>query len=271
MQRIRTLGQGGLGVVDLYLNTDGRYYAVKKVLQPWAQDHVRRFIREVKIMAGLEHPNIIKLVNHDVSGHNPWYVMPYYPDGSLRDRIRQYNSNGFGFTREGASAIVYHLASALSFAHKRGVLHRDLKPENVLFAGKEPVLADWGIGKFIHHESHTRIAYGIGTPIYCAPEQLQFGQADARSDIYSLGIIYRELLTGSASGTVLDPRVRAIVNRMTAAQPQDRYQSMDEIIWAVRSLNVVNEKDPMQDFWKGVAVVGLSVAGVYLISKLLGG
>ena len=123
-------------MVDLYMNTDGRYYAVKQVLQPWAKDHLRRFVREVKIMAGLEHRNIIKLVNHDVSGTNPWYGMLYCPDGSLRDRINQQSWHGGGFTPNAASAIIYHFASALSFARHSGVLHSGLKPESVPFARK---------------------------------------------------------------------------------------------------------------------------------------
>ncbi len=197
MKRIRTLGQGGLGIVSLYKTTNGQQYAVKQMLYSWDDNHYERFKREIKIMADLIHKNIVKVLNFDIHNENPWYVMPFFKDGSLRDKLINLKNEGKVYSIKGASSIIYYIANALRHAHLKGIIHRDLKPENILFDRKEPIIADWGIGKFIHKESKVLTYGGLGTKIYCSPEQWNSGKSDHRSDIYSLGIIYRELLTGS--------------------------------------------------------------------------
>jgi len=267
MVRVRNIGQGGLGVVDLYQNNDGNFYAVKQMLFQWDYEHRERFKREVNIMRNLTHRNIVNLLNFDVHNNSPWYIMPYFQDGSLRDRLRDLKVKGKLHSPKASSAIILFLADALLHAHQKGIIHRDLKPENILFNGQEPVLADWGIGKFIHRESRVLTNGGIGTKSYCAPEQWNEGVSDHRSDIFSLGLIYRELLTGSLYGKIEDSRINVIVNNMTATSPDDRYQSMGDVINAIRSLDMVSDK-PLKDFWEGALIVAGVVGFLSLLSSL---
>ena len=218
MKFVADIGKGGLGIVRLYRHEDsGNHYAVKFMLQKWDANLYKRFVKEVELMMNLAHKNIMKILKHDVKNENPHYVMPYYKDGSLRDRLNDMLSKGKVFSPEAATSIIYVLADALSYAHARGAIHRDMKPENIMFNGREPIVADWGIGKFIHHDSPvlTKTNGALGTQPYCAPEQWSHGLSDARSDIYSLGLIYRELLTGKINGTVTEPRIAAIIRKMT--------------------------------------------------------
>ena len=131
MQRIRNIGQGGLGIVDLYQAQNGVHYAVKQMIYAWDENHFERFKREINIMANLAHKNIVKLLNFDVQNGNPWYVMPYYKDGSLRDRLRNLKVQGRIYSPKAASGIIVYLADALYHAHQKGIIHRDLKPENI--------------------------------------------------------------------------------------------------------------------------------------------
>lgn len=269
MNRVKTLGQGGFGIVSLYQTTNGQQYAVKQMIYDWDNTHYERFKREVEIMANLIHKNIVKILNFNILNKNPWYAMPYYKDGSLRDKLLDMQSKGQVYSLKGGSAIIYYLADALRHAHKQGAIHRDLKPENILFDGKEPIIADWGIGKFIHKQSKVLTHAGIGTKLYCAPEQWEKGVSDQRSDIFSLGVIYRELITGSLTGRITDRNVNNIIDRMTMTSPDDRYQTMDELMRDIKSLNIISQ-DPMHDFWTGLVVAGAAIAIIVILSKLLG-
>jgi serine/threonine protein kinase len=270
MKRIRTIGNGGLGVVTLYQTTDGKNYAVKHMINQWDDNHYERFKREVEIMLNLAHKNIVKVINFNIQNNNPWYVMPFFKDGSLRDRLLDLQSLGHIYSMKSSSGIIYYLADALNHAHNRGVIHRDLKPENILFNGKEPMLTDWGIGKFIHKESKILTHGAIGTNSYCSLEQWNNGLSDRRSDIYSLGLVYRELLTGSLTGKIQDKRVDAIVNKMTKQSPEDRYQNREEVMTDIAALNEISISEPMKDFWEGAVVVGAALGFVYLLAKALG-
>jgi serine/threonine protein kinase len=269
MKRIRTLGKGGLGIVSLYQSNNGQNFAVKQMLEQWDEHDYERFKREVKIMANLVHKNIVNVLNFNILNNNPWYLMPYYEDGSLRDKLMDIKSKGQIYSLKGATGIIYQLADALDHAHEFGVIHRDIKPENILFNGKEPVIADWGIGKFIHIESKLLTNNGLGTRSYCSPEQWESGLSDSRSDIYSLGLVYRELLTGSPTGQIQERKINDIVSKMTATSPADRYQKMSEVKEALGALNEISTSDPMKDFWEGVvrttAVLGIAI----LLAKII--
>jgi serine/threonine protein kinase len=270
MNRIRTLGQGGFGVVSLYQETNGQCYAVKQMLSTWNAHLFERFKREIQIMKSLVHKNIAKIITFSIDNNRPFYVMPFFKNGSLQDDILKLESKGEVYPIKRASAIVYYIADALRYAHSRGAIHRDLKPQNILFNdNNEPVIADWGIGKFIHKESLVLTCGRLGTEKYCAPEQWKNGDSDLRSDIYSLGVIYRELLTGSVDGQVGDARVNAIINKMTMENPDDRYQSMGEVMQAIKALGIVNTADPLKDFLEVVAVAAIGVGLCCLIAKLL--
>lgn len=267
MKFVEDIGRGGLGIVRLYRHEkSGNPYAVKFMLEKWDDHLYKRFVQEIRLMTNLVHDNIMKILKYDVKNENPHYVMPYYRDGSLRDRLNDMKANGKVFSVQAATSIIYVLAEALSYAHQRGAIHRDFKPENILFNGREPILADWGIGKFIHRDSPvlTKTNGKLGTQPYCAPEQWSHGLSDARSDIYSMGLVYRELLTGKIDGTVSDLKIAAIIRRMTTHAPEDRYQSMDQVLAELRNLHVVNETDPMDSFWSALGAIGIA-AGVALV------
>ncbi|MDP4149346.1 MAG: serine/threonine-protein kinase [Bacteroidota bacterium] len=268
LNRIKTLGRGGLGVVSLYQTTEGQV-AVKQMLNSWDSTLRERFHREIQIMASLVHKNIVKILNYNISQAEPWYTMKYYKDGSLRDQIKKLAELGKIYNQSAAASIIYFLADAMSHAHANNIIHRDLKPENILFENEEPKIADWGIGRFIHHQSKVLTNEGIGTKIYCAPEQWQSGNADQRSDIYSLGIIFRELLTGLTHGTISDPILNNIVTKMTALSPDDRYQSMYEVMQAIQTLEIVNTENPMQAFWEGAAKVAITAGLAWLLINAL--
>lgn len=265
---VREIGQGGLGTVALYRHHNGKHFAVKRMLHSWDGQLYERFVREIKIMRKLTHRNIIKVLGYDIEVNNPYYVMPFYQDGSLRDRLNSMKNKGKKLSPQAATSIVFVLAQALAYSHKNGAIHRDLKPENILFKEDQPILADWGLGKFIHKESKIITKGGIGTVHYCAPEQWHDCKSDERSDIYSLGLIFRELLTGELHGQITNAKIKKIIDRMTELNPDDRYQSMDEVMIDIKNLKVVNESNPMDSFWKGLAAAGL-IIGIAAILKAI--
>lgn len=236
-------------MVSLYQNSNGKQYVVKHMLNQWDEEYYERFRREIIVMADVDHQNILKVLNHGVLNNNPWYMMPHFKEGSLREKLINLKTRGQIYSAKGASGFIYYLAGAISAAHEFGLIHRDIKPENILFKGKVPIIADWGIGKFIHKRSKVFANIGLGTKAYCSPEQWEGGVSDGRSDIYSLGLVYRELLTGSLTGKIEDQQIKEIVKKMTAIRPASRYQLIGEVMQAIESLNIISSTNPMKDFW----------------------
>ena len=195
----REVGRGGMAVVFLAHDVKHHRRVAVKVLRPELAAGLGpdRFLREIQIGAGLSHPHILPLFDSGQAGSSLYYVMPYVEGESLRDRL----------IREGqlpladALRIADQVASALAYAHGRGVVHRDVKPENILLSGGEAVVADFGIARAISaaggdHLTQTGIA--MGTPAYMSPEQaLGSAEVDGRSDIYSLGCVLYEMLAGA--------------------------------------------------------------------------
>ncbi|MCU0446723.1 MAG: protein kinase [Microscillaceae bacterium] len=196
--------------------------------------------------------------------------MPFFEKGSLRTLLNEFKTKNLIFTPKSTTAIILLIAQAMQYAHSKGTIHRDLKPENILFDGFEPIIADWGIGKFIHYQSVVLTNKGIGTQGYCSPEQWNNSNlTNHRTDIYALGIIFREVLTGSIDGHIQDNRLRNIVINMTNQNPNDRYQSMQEVINAIYSLNTVSA-NPQNDFWEDVGRTSLVLGSIVLGGVLLG-
>ncbi len=191
------LGRGGMSTVylahDLHFERD---VAVK--LLPLELLHQstfrRRFEREAKVVAALDHPAIVPVYDFGEEKEQPFLVMRFMPGGSLSDRLKQ----GALSIKE-ASAIISQLAPALDEVHAHGIIHRDLKPSNILFdQRRDPFISDFGTAKLTQAQTKlTDTGGAVGTPAYMSPEQIQGdAELDGRSDIYSLGIILFEMLTG---------------------------------------------------------------------------
>ena len=253
----RELGEGGAATV--YLARDikhGRNVAIK-VFKPELAETLgaERFGREIRTAANLQHPHILTVHDSGVADGLLYYVMPYVEGESLRARI----------TREGGLPIgdviriLREVADALGTAHAAGVVHRDIKPDNVLLSGRHALVADFGVAKAISESTGrnlvTTIGVALGTPAYMAPEQAAADpHVDHRADIYALGVLGYEMLTGeppfvrrtpqevlaahvtepapavSARRQSVPPALDALIAKCLLKQPGDRYQSAEEVV-----------------------------------------
>ena len=253
----REIGQGAFATVYLARDLKHERKVALKVLHadPTSETGELRFIREIRLLAGLQHPNILSL--HD-SGHVEallYYVMPYVSGETLRDRIDRLRQ----LPADAACTIAREVADALAYAHGHGIIHRDIKPENILLSTGHPILADFGIARAIDLagvRQLTQTGMGSpGTPAYMSPEQLMGDrELDGRSDTYSLGCVLYEMLTGkppfsgkegfvkrftepplSVSTVRRDlPRwIDDVVAKALARSPRDRYQTAQEFVDAL--------------------------------------
>ena len=209
---LERLGQGGMGEVWKARDTQLRRYVAIKLLHADLEanpDFVAHFLREAQFVASLRHPNIVQvhdfqLINTQGSSVKAYMVMDYIEGGTLADYIRNTIRRGF-FPR--AADIVYlftAISLALDYAHQQGMIHRDIKPANILLdrpttAGKplgEPILSDFGIARLQGTGTSTITRDLIGTPLYISPEQAEGRAVNERSDLYSLGIVLYEIMTG---------------------------------------------------------------------------
>jgi len=208
-----------------------------------------RFLKEGKIVGQLSHPHIITI--YDIGVHQTCYymAMEYVSGGTLKERILA------GLAVEQAVEILRQIGEALGYAHKRGFVHRDVKPANILFRENgSAVLSDFGIAKaFADGTQMTGTGWTVGTPNYMSPEQALGKTVDARSDLYSLGIVFYEMLTGEKPYQSQDPfatalmhvnspvprlpptlaRFQEIIDRLLAKEPKDRYPSAEALIAAI--------------------------------------
>lgn len=192
----KELGAGGMAKVYLAVDTKLDRPVALKVLSPAFAENSRitkRFIKEAKTAAQLQHSNIVSIFDVGKQGTMNYFAMEYLQE-NLKDRIKQ----GGGLKPREALSIVKDVAKALSYAHKKGFVHRDIKPDNIMFRKDGAVvLVDFGIVKAVDETTKlTRTGMSVGTPQYMSPEQIKARKVDGRSDIYSLGIVLFELLTG---------------------------------------------------------------------------
>lgn len=194
----KRIGKGGMGTVYLAFQEKlERQVALKVLLPIYADDNkiTQRFMTEAKIAAKLQHTNIVSIYDVGEYQDNYYFAMEYLPR-SLMDIIK-FSENG-QIKPEVALNILKQISSALDYAHKKGVIHRDVKPSNIMLRSDgTPVLVDFGIAKLMESTSNlTKTGTSIGTPHYMSPEQIQGLDTDGRADIYSLGVVFYEMLEG---------------------------------------------------------------------------
>ncbi|MFT3840616.1 MAG: serine/threonine-protein kinase [Myxococcaceae bacterium] len=239
------VGKGGMGevfqAVQLSLN---RKVALKLLSQELAKDDafVARFEKEGAALAALSHPNIVSIVDKGKTDTTYFIVMEFVDGPSLREVMRSPL-----YTTAQALHMFAQICRAIDYAHQRGIIHRDLKPENILFdeqAGGIAKVTDFGLAGFEDKNEKynlTQTHVAMGTASYMAPEQMiDARKADARADIYSLGVVLYELLAGEVPKGAFDPvsskradidkRLDGIVARCLKQQPGDRYQSVGDLM-----------------------------------------
>lgn len=220
-QILEELGRGGMGVVyKAYDPTLERQVAIK-VLAPhlvWEKDFVARFLREARAAAKLNHPNIVTIYEVGQEGQLYYFVMAYVPGRSLAEIIAQRGS----LPLAEALAIAEQVAAALDCAHEQGLIHRDIKPSNVLVDEKgRAVLTDFGIVRATQGPRLTGSGVTLGTPEYMSPEQARGEDATAACDIYSLGIVIYEMLSGDVPFRATTP-VAVLLKQATESPPSLR-------------------------------------------------
>ena len=251
----RQLGQGGMALVFLAQDRKHTRPVALKVLRPDLAAALGRdrFLREIQLAACLTHPHILPLYDSGEAAGLLYYVMPYVEGESLRDRL---NRTAPVALRD-ALQIARDVADALGYAHGRNVVHRDIKPENILLEAGHAVVSDFGIARAVSAaggQNLTQPGLLVGTPHYMSPEQAGGDRpVDGRSDLYSLGCVIFEMLTGQAPMAHLSdlaliaqrltspaPSLRSVmasvpdaidelVARLLAREPADRYQTASEV------------------------------------------
>ncbi|HEY6829977.1 MAG TPA: protein kinase [Gemmatimonadaceae bacterium] len=260
---IRELGRGGTAIVYLARErATGEEVAIKLIRAKYIEDEeaVTRFAREARFVAQLDHPNIVAVHRVlDLGPSGTALVMAHVPGRTLKQVIKEHGRLSVRRTEE----VLRGVAKALGAAHAMGIIHRDVKPENIFIDGKgHALLADFGLARSMSNDTHLTMAgVAIGTPAYMAPEQIDGNDLDARGDIYSLGLVTWEMLTGHRpwEGESLYavlyhqkherlPDVRdirddvpdylaEIVNRAIAKNRDERWQSTKALLDALRKKN----------------------------------
>ena len=242
---IRKINQGGMSTVYLAIQISvGRVVALKVMNPQLNSDPAfsERFQREATIVGQLSHPNIVAI--YDIGRHEDlnYIAMDYLPNGSVHDKM------GTGLNGEEVLRIIREIASALDHAHEKGYIHRDIKPENILFrADNSAVLSDFGVARGLAVNSRmTHVGTVVGTPHYMSPEQTKGNSVDGRSDLYSLGIVFYEMLTGTLPYQG-DEAVTIALKHISAPIPKlpMQYLAYQKI------LEKLLAKDPEQRFQRG--------------------
>jgi serine/threonine-protein kinase len=246
----RELGEGGMGTVYLGRHTVLDQQVAIKALSPLlARDQAlrERFIQEANIQAGLRHPGIVQVLTAEMEGEQPSLVMEYIEGRSLSEVLEIRGA----LPVDDALKIMAQVLSAVGYAHRQGVIHRDLKPSNVMvMASGEAKVTDFGIAKVLGSSKLTRTGTAMGSPHFMSPEQIRRPETvDARSDVYSLGCVFYEVLTGrppfgekDASGTESDFEIKTA--HVSEAVPALETVKPDVPAWLAQLVMTMLEKAP---------------------------
>jgi tetratricopeptide (TPR) repeat protein/TolB-like protein len=261
-----------------------------------------RFLQEIRIVAQLQHPHVLTLLDSGEVGGTLYYVMPYIEGESLRDKLEREHE----LPVPDALRLLREVADALAFAHGKGVVHRDIKPDNVLLTGRHAVVADFGVSKALTaatgENKVTTLGVALGTPAYMAPEQAAADATiDHRADIYALGILGYELLTGRPPFTGSTPQqilgaqvtetprsvteirpavpetVSSVLMRCLEKRPADRWQTAEELRAQLEALQTPSGgiapttalpgRRRRAYLWGLAAAVVVALAGVFAVSR----
>jgi serine/threonine-protein kinase len=249
LEIIELIGAGGMGAVYKARQSGlDRVVALKILPEEFGHDpkFALRFTREARTLAKLTHPNIVSVYEFGKVEDTYYFLMEYVDGSTLRDVVRARQ-----LAPQHALTIVPHLCDALQYAHDKGVIHRDIKPENILLAVDGSVkIADFGLSRILGNESQQDDLTGthqvMGTLRYMAPEQFEGSRGvDHRADIYSLGVVFYEMLTGElplgrfaapSQKVAIDVRLDEVVLRTLEKEPQRRYQHASQIKSDVQSI-----------------------------------
>jgi serine/threonine protein kinase len=305
LEIIGLLGQGGMGVVYKARQARLNRLVALKILSPEREkdpQFAERFEREAQALARLNHPNIVTVYDFGESGGHYYLVMEFVDGTNLRELLRAGH-----LAPEQALAIVPRICEALQFAHEQGIIHRDIKPENILLDKQGRVkVADFGLVKLKGPDAPpgaapppatqappaalTKTGRVLGTPHYMAPEQVERPQAvDHRADIYSLGVVFYEMLTGElplgkfqppSQKVQVDVRLDTVVLRALEKEPERRYQHANEVQTVLQTIASTSAPPPQRPatqpgrkaptkkaLWYGLVAAGfcLAAAGASLI------
>jgi serine/threonine protein kinase len=247
-----SVGRGGMATV--YRARDRRTsqdVAIKFISPALAENEqfIRRFRREVKVVAQLDHPNIVPVLDYGEQDGYAYQVMPFLNIGSLSDRLDK-----GPISIEDGGRVLDQVATALAYAHQHGVIHRDVKPSNILLDPEgNALLADFGMARRVEATESLTGSAVIGTPAYMAPEQVQGGPVDSRCDQYALGVILFQLSTGTLPYAAKTPMgyllkhvnepfpaasqrnqqvplmIEHVILKATAKDPAERFESISEM------------------------------------------
>ena len=269
---LEQLGEGGMAIVykayDTRLETDVAVKVIRteSLPQNTVERALKRFEREAKALAKLNHQYIVKVMDYGEYDGKPYLVMPFFTGGTLKTKL------GKPIPWQEAVEMLLPIAEALDYAHSQKMVHRDVKPANILLTDRgQPMLTDFGIAKVLDIEETmdlTGTSAAVGTPEYMAPEQVIAKIADHRADIYALGIVLYEMITGRKPYSADTPMavlimhardplphpskfvsgipdsVEKVLIKSLAKSPDDRYQSMAEMVAALDGLSGRTKKQP---------------------------
>ena len=285
---VRHLGSGGMGSVYLAVNKDIDQQVAIKALRPEVARNAMlraRFKQEAELLCSLDHPGIVKFLNYVEAADGVYLIMEYVKGITLEDFINK--KNGL-IVEKKAYPLISEILDAFAYAHSKGIVHRDIKPSNIIIQDDGHVkIMDFGIAQIVSEAGAADGGCVMGTPAYMSPEQVYGKSVDARSDIYSIGVLIHNMLTGRApyDSTMLTaqeikrrvvkdvmPRmaeyypyisnaIQQVVDRATQKVPEARYQSCEEMKRAVKKA-IAPDPIPRKLLYGGIAAaLVLLIAG----------